>query len=183
MFILSTSGKPLLETPFPLPGLDLSHRNLDTALFDGLNLDHTDLSGAHLVSASFIDSIATNTRLVSAILEGAYLMDACFDGADLSHADLYWCIALGASFRKARLANANLRGGDFKHVNFTGADLSGADLSKDNLGGGTELQGANLIDTILINAKLEGARYDSCTRFPKSFNPLAEGLILVDSLA
>jgi uncharacterized protein YjbI with pentapeptide repeats len=56
-------------------------------------------------------------------------------------------------------------------------DLRNADLGRDNLGGSTSLQGANLADAILNRAKLSGAKYDDRTIFPRGFAPHAAGMI------
>ncbi len=64
--ILSTSGKRPLGLTGPLQGSYLSHLELRSARFDALDLEGTDLSGAQLVSASFDDANAANSRFVGA---------------------------------------------------------------------------------------------------------------------
>ena len=116
-------------------------------------------------------------------MQGVTCMDACFDGADLSEADLYWCIAFGASFRRAKLVRASLRGADLKSTDLSEADLSEADLGIDNVGGATQLQGATLSGAQLAGARLAGAEYDHLTRFPEGFDPQGAGMVRVEAAA
>jgi uncharacterized protein YjbI with pentapeptide repeats len=114
----------------------------------------------------------------NAILEGVCCMGACFDGASFRGADLYWAIAMGASFRDCDLSEADLRGADLKDAIFAGARLIRTDLSRDNLGGSTQLQGADLSAAAVQNCRFEGAEYDLTTKFPKGFYPEKHGLVL-----
>jgi uncharacterized protein YjbI with pentapeptide repeats len=50
-----------------------------------------------------------------------------------------------------------------------------------NLGGSTQLQGADLRGADLTGAVLNGAEYDERTQFPEGFRPDASGMILVQS--
>jgi hypothetical protein len=87
-------------------------------------------------------------------------------------------IAMGASFRDCDFTDAVLRGADLKDTDFTGAHLIRTDLSRDNLGGSTELQGADLSAATIQSCRFDGAQYDSKTRFPKGFYPEKHGLQL-----
>ena len=113
-----------------------------------------------------------------AILEGVCCMDARFDGCSFRGADLYWAIAMGASFLGCDFTDADMRGADLKKTDFTEAHLVRTNFGRDNLGGSTQLQGANLHAAILQSCRFEGAVYDSKTKFPKGFIPEKHGLIL-----
>jgi uncharacterized protein YjbI with pentapeptide repeats len=56
--------------------------------------------------------------------------------------------------------------------------LRDADLGRDNLGGSTQLQGANLTGAELRGANLEGAEYDEHTIFPPGFHAEKKNMIL-----
>jgi len=53
----------------------------------------------------------------------------------------------------------------------TNASLKNANLSRDNVGGFTQLQGANLTGANVSGTNFEGAEYDDETVFPESFDP------------
>lgn len=85
------------------------------------------------------------------------------DGSNLSYADL---------------EEAQFCGADLKEVNFQGANLMKANFGRDNLGGATQLQGANLSRAQTRGAIFEGAEYDTRTVFPGLFDPKEEGMCL-----
>ena len=69
-------------------------------------------------------------------------------------------------------------------MTLTGVDLRGADLRGANLRGVAILKegfGAtdSLGETDLRHARLTGARYDRCTRWPRGFDPVKAGAVLV----
>ncbi|RYD62788.1 MAG: pentapeptide repeat-containing protein [Verrucomicrobiaceae bacterium] len=113
-----------------------------------------------------------------AILEGASCMYARFDGSSFVGTDLYWIMAIGSSFRDCDLTDAVLRGGNLKQTTFTGARLVQTDFSRDNLGGSTRLQGADLSSAEIEDCRFDGAEYDFATRFPEGFTPEKHGLSL-----
>jgi uncharacterized protein YjbI with pentapeptide repeats len=84
-----------------------------------------------------------------AVPEGVFCMGARFDGSSLHSADLYLAIAMGCSFRDCDLTDAVFRGADLKETAFSGARLVRTDFSRDNLGGTTQLQGADLSGAII----------------------------------
>src|SRR5438094_10153551 len=83
----------------------------------------------------------------------------------------------------ANLRGAMLPGVPLPRVNLTGANLGRANLDSANLQGAdlndAKLQGAKLRGATLTGADLTGARYDVRTRWPKGFDPLQHGAILV----
>ncbi len=127
----------------------------------GLGLDCVDLSGRDLSSANLAGAVLMDTKLRSSILRGA---------------DLYWAILFRADLTGADLRECLLCGADLKETTFVGADLRDANLGKDNLGGSTQLQGANLRDAKLRGTILTDAEYDDATVFPDGFNPRASGM-------
>ena len=63
-------------------------------------------------------------------------------------------------------------------MNFQGANLMKANFGRDNLGGSTQRQGANLSQAQTLGAIFDGAEYDSRTVFPELFDPKKEGMCL-----
>ena len=127
--------------------------------FDSVDLSHADFNGK--------------------ILEGAIFSDANLSYANLQGCDLYW-----ANFYRASLIGADLRNTCLCGANLTLADLSGADLRHanlgiDNLGGSTQLQGADLTNCVVDGASFKGAEYDSSTKFPLGFNASLLGMKLL----
>jgi uncharacterized protein YjbI with pentapeptide repeats len=123
------------------------------------------------------DANLQNQDFAEAVLEGVCCMYARFDGSSFFGADLYWAMARGASFRNCDLRFAVFRGADLKDAVFDGAQLIGTNFSCDNLGGSTQLQGADLSGATIQECHFRGAEYDSLTRFPPGFDPDKNGLV------
>lgn len=105
-------------------------------------------------------------RVVGArTLKGANLDAALLSSAALAGADLRMAALAGAFLAEADLGGADLRGADLERAVLRWADLCGADL-----------RGANL-----HQADLMGARYSSGTRWPRRFDPVRHGCVLVTS--
>lgn len=113
------------------------------------------------------------------VREGLCCMGAQFDGSSFRGADLYWAVAMGASFRDCDLTDACFRGADLKEVDFRGAKLTRTNFGLDNLGGFTDLSGADLSTAVNRDCCFRGAHYDVHTRFPKGFYPDKHGLVLI----
>jgi uncharacterized protein YjbI with pentapeptide repeats len=60
---------------------------------------------------------------------------------------------------------------------FREATLDGANLGMDNVGGRTQLQGADLRGASLLNTCFNGALYDESTKFPDKFDPRAHVMV------
>jgi uncharacterized protein YjbI with pentapeptide repeats len=129
--------------------------------FRKADLDDIDLSGAMLENAN---------------LEGVVWCGTNLSRANLKAADFYWAILFTSNFSYADLQEAQFRGADLKEVNFQGANLMKANFGRDNLGGSTQLQGANLSQAQTRDAIFEGAEYDTRTVFPELFDPTKEGM-------
>ena len=131
------------------------------------------LEGAGLEKASF-----RGADLRGAILKGAYLEGANLEGVDLKGAGLE-----GACLRDANLIGAYLEGADLEYANLEYADLRGAILKGAYLEGanleGADLEGACLEGACLRRANLDGARYNSETKFPAGFDTEDKGMIKV----
>ena len=98
-------------------------------------------------------------------------------GRSFAGSSLYWAMLEGSDLSGCNFEGADLRGANLERTLLTGANLRRANLGKDNLGGPTRLQGANLTDAVLNSCNLVGAEYDSDTRFPKGFNPDSAGMV------
>lgn len=117
-------------------------------------------------------------------LSGAYVKYAPFDGVDLKHASLDH-----AGFANTSFVDADLRGADLSHTSLgqidlseadlRGASLRGADLDSARLGGarlsGADLRGATLNGADLTDPAYGRATYDSATKWPDGYDPVAAG--------
>jgi hypothetical protein len=61
-------------------------------------------------------------------------------------------------------------------THFSGATLARTNFGRDNLGGATSLQSANLSAATIHDCHFDGARYDSPSKFPAGVNPDDHGL-------
>jgi len=175
---------------------------LDGALLEGVllheaDLWHADLRGAFLKEAELCYAKLDNAKLINADLRnanlrGAILEKADLTNADLRNADLSLSYLWGVTLERAKLNGIRLDAATFTlkdsiskknspdtilcEANLRGADLRGVDLS------GVLQQDLSL--SALSGQKsfiaLEGAKYNSKTRFPDDFNPDEHGMRLVD---
>jgi hypothetical protein len=142
-----------------LSGDDLTDQCLENASLAGIELQYSNLRACNLRGAD----------LRRAQLGGAKLGEAQLQGANLENAHLP-----AADLQKANLRHARLAGAGFEHADLRGADLRGADFA--GRGGNTVLW-----EKRLETALLEGACYDTATRWPPGFDPMAKGCVLAEN--
>jgi uncharacterized protein YjbI with pentapeptide repeats len=112
-----------------------------------------------------------------AVLEGFVIPGiTTLRGRSFRNAKMYWAMMAGADLSGCNFEGADMRGANLRDAKLVNANLRDADLGLDNLGGATQLQGADLTDAILHGAKLAGAEYDDRTRFPDEFVPEQAGM-------
>ena len=192
------AGKPRIRKPVVLAGTtlsysDLSANDLTRIDFRGVEMAHTQLQearlreanlrGARLEASDLRGADLSRARLGWANLKkaqchGANFTNASLIGANLEKADLQEAILLstilnGSTMSHANLRQADMQAADLNWADLQGADLTGADLRQANLGW------ANLSDAELSETNLEGARYNSSTKWPVGFSPRRAGLSLV----
>ena len=157
----------------------------------GKDVTKHDFKGDNLEGANFQDAKAiwadfTEVRLRMASFKGADLTNARLGGADLTGADFRGALVEGVFVQGAILQKANLDGISFKGASAYGVDFRGASLrNAKGLGDirhadfrGADLTGANLLATEPMGydgVRLEGARYDTKTLWPKGLDPVAGG--------
>lgn len=108
-------------------------------------------------------------------LSKANLSQAYLSGMDLDNADLHETNLSGAN-----LCDTNLSGADLSRAILRDAIVRKANLKDANLKY-SDIRGANFKGTDVANAKFRKAIYDKGTIFPKGFDPIAAGMILVES--
>ncbi len=145
---------------------------LEDGSFIGADLMRANLAGAHLADANLKGAV-----LLGANLAGVFLWEANLAGAELEIANLIRADLVEANLTGAELVEANLAGANLSGTNLTGANLSGANLT------GASLSGANLIGVDLWAAKIEGVLYNSYTKWPDDFDPIAAGAINSDEMS
>lgn len=191
----AASGKPLDLADkglngLDLSGLDLSGADLRRSRLNRARLAGARLDGAQLDSAWAMDADFTGASLKQAQLFQAQFLRARFDGADLSQARIIGTFDGGsfvgarlvdadgapdmrnqsmgltrASFRTARMQDADLSGArlawaDMEFAKLQGANLEGTDLSQARLGGinltGARVAGCNVTGASVASAVLQG---------------------------
>jgi len=118
--------------------------------------DHLVGPNANLESANFQGADLEGLNLNNAKLERANLKGANLKGANLERADLE-----GADLKGANLERADLEGADLEGADLEGADLEGANL-KDSIlfGYGDFPKNANFINANLKGVDIRGARFE-----------------------
>jgi len=139
-----------------LRGANLEGANLRSAIFEGTNLDDSDMRRADLRDARFEGTSLRGTRF-----DGAQLDGAVFEGVNLSKGVLN-----GLSDGVARsmlnrcegcnLSNVSLAGHDLRGVRLEGANMRDIDLHGANLEG-AQLEGVNLDDAHLQSTNFHNA--------------------------
>ena len=110
---------------------------------------------------------------VQAMTSDAAQMDevgANFSESILLNVEFYGITGLNNSFRNACLNNVEFKGACFKGADFTGAQLRNVRFSRDNVGGTTALQGANLLNAQFDAVTFDGVEFDGETKFPVDFD-------------
>jgi uncharacterized protein YjbI with pentapeptide repeats len=123
----------------------------------------------------------SGVNLENANLEGMVWQYINLCGANLKNADFYWAMLNGSDLSGANCEEAKFWGTGLEEVNFTKANLRNAVFGKSNLGGSTDVSGANFAEAILDGAKFDATIYDAKTIFPKNFNPESNGLVRIKS--
>ncbi len=134
----------------------------------------------HSEGIDFDSADLRDLNLSGAVLEGAMFTDANLSGSKLENADLYWSNFFRADLSNTSLVGASVRGCKFISAKLTNADLRGADFSKDNLGGPTQLQGADLTGCLIEGTNFEHAAYDSMTKLPNGLKPDEHRMVFVE---
>ncbi len=112
-----------------------------------------------------------------AMFEGEHFYGAQLRRANFRGANLYWAGFFQALLDEANFENACLQGVNLTEASCDGTNFRNANLGRDNLGGSSRLQGADLSGAIFNRTILEGAEYDESTKFPKGFHPNSHGMI------
>jgi uncharacterized protein YjbI with pentapeptide repeats len=123
---------------------DFRGRHLEYAVFDGADLDKTDLTGAWLQGASLDFASLKGVWLNFANLQGASLVNAHLQGAVSDRAHLQGAWLYLANLQGAVLDRAHLRGASLHRARLQGASLNGSDLQGASLES-AQLQGASLV--------------------------------------
>ena len=125
------------------PGAEV---NWQRCVFNGLDFQKVDLTGARLRDASFFRANLSHSDLskirgfrakfVNAVMREVKLYEAKLSEADFTKADL-----TGASLAKADLRRVRFFGAILRNADLTGARLTGADLTRADLSGATWVDG------------------------------------------
>lgn len=161
----------------PLWAIDLSGRDLTSAILTdaqlhGVDLSHSKLcdatlSEAKLQGANLGHAEMQNADLRSTTLNGAYFGFAKMQGANLTVAKLH-CAFLSL----AQLQSATLSGAEFNDSRLNAANFKGAELEQ------VDLHGTALVSTELQGAILNGIEMTGKTKFT---NAKVRGALLLSS--
>ncbi len=132
--------------------------------FGGVALPHGNCQGAQVPFANFSEA---DLRVVD------------FSNSDLRRALFYGATLRWAIIVRAKLQKASLYGADLSHANLVEAELEAANLTEANLDG-AHLMGANLKRVCWRGMSVRGAWYDKLTGWPKDFDPIEEGALMID---
>ena len=191
-------------------GADLGGARLEYANLGGADLNAADLNAAHLANAnlsvadlreaSLINADLSYSDLSGAALEDANFQRANLEGATLRNLDLSG-YAGWTDFTDARLVDVDAVGFELQRRKFRNADLSGSNFSGASLL--VRLINAVLLDAVLVGADLSGsdlraadlstadlsganlafASYNTDTKFPPLFDPVAAGMTEVSCIS
>lgn len=125
--------------------------NWSNCKFEGIMLDHAELSGVRLDNANLSGAHLQGANLTGGNLSYANLSQADLRQANLTHAILTGAVLRNANLERAVLPNAILSYAVLQGANLRAADLSSADLSNVDLTGAS-LDGANIDNCNLVGA-------------------------------
>ena len=164
-----------------LSGWDFSGQLLTGAIFGYSSLQNASFEGANLTNAYLFGARLEGADLTGAIITGANFAEAYITNDQLYSTESYRLKNLSG----IDLASAELNGSDLQQQNLTNAFLSSYDLIGTRLVDanlrGSKLAGADLLYATLTGADFRGATYNQWTRFPEEFDPIAAGMIYIES--
>lgn len=158
---LSNSDLSAIQlTDANLNGARLNNANLSGAVLSG-----ADLSGAYLTNSNLSGAWLNRTSLVGADLTNSDLAGASLVGANLASADLSESSLVGTILVGADLKGGNLNAADLRAVVLDVASLPAVALTLDQ-----KLSELNTLQRgqILVDARLDGAGFDSQTVWPNA---------------
>jgi uncharacterized protein YjbI with pentapeptide repeats len=167
-----------------LSGFDLRGRDFSNAYLDAVNLDGADLRDSIITSALIRGSmkqvdlrgarftLAGDTNLSGARLDGANLQGALFARCNFDNASLRSVVAARAQFLGGRAVGASFMSANLDGARFEGTLLTGADFS------GASLASADLSSADISQAMFQRSSFDCHTKFPKGFRPDQAGMIV-----
>lgn len=187
--IIEQMGSP--SNDFAIEAVRLITKNgwLQDGSLRKANFDLADLRKAYLVranfpGASFVNTHLENANLGDSHLEAADFTNARLTGAEFTYARLRAARLLGANSPNSIWVYADLEAADLSLVTFRQANLRYANFQKANLVGtnfeGAHLGGANFLNTDLLRAFFDAAKYTKYTLWPVGFDPSEHGAILVE---
>ena len=146
---------------------DFRRADLRNAKITNANLVRANLEGARLQGIREVNGVNfTGAKMRGIKLKGGNLEGGIFVGVDAVDVGFRDVTLNGAIFRGAGLAKADFRNQNtLDNVNFEYASLKEADF-----------RGADLSRARLMEADLNGARYDEQTIFPQGFSPKKRGM-------
>jgi uncharacterized protein YjbI with pentapeptide repeats len=118
----------------------------------------TNLAGARLARAIFVDGLLCDAILTDADIHGSDLTNAALEDASLDRANLSWAILDGAGAGFAPFLDANLSNARWLAGSATGAIFDGADMHRIDLRG-TSVRSASFVGTDLRYARLDGVDF------------------------
>ncbi|MDO6685395.1 MULTISPECIES: pentapeptide repeat-containing protein [unclassified Agarivorans] len=110
---------------------------------------------------------AAHVEVLGCDYEGAdlsglsYIAQKGLRGKCFRHSILYWANLSDSDFSGCDFRGADLRGAVLMGTNLSDCDFRGANLGNDQMGGETQIDGANF----------EGSIYDRSTVFPEGYSP------------
>ena len=119
------------------------------------DMPRTNLAGARLYRALFVDAKLCDAILTDADIHGSDLSGAALEDASLDRANLSWAILNGAQASFAPFVDVNLSNAVWRNGFANGATFDGADLHRIDFRG-TDLRSASFVGTDLRYARLDG---------------------------
>ena len=127
LWLLGEGGEQADFANCLLDGLNLSHRNLNGAVFDGARLRGVDLTHSELCSAFCVETVFQECAMQDITAEEANFLDARFSGCEMRGAYLTHSDLSGVSFR-----NTSMQGGSIANCCLQNADLGSIRLDSVN---------------------------------------------------
>jgi uncharacterized protein YjbI with pentapeptide repeats len=128
-----------------------------------MRADEANFNGANLTAAVLNGGIFLNSQWINAKLINAQVGSSHFDGATMDRITCTGAALQGSYFDRAQLISAEFQKADITSCSFKAANLTNAKLSEVAGLTGIQLQGAQLVGTILTKLDLTSAGLDKDT--------------------
>jgi uncharacterized protein YjbI with pentapeptide repeats len=145
-----------------ISGSDWSGTTVRGCKFNGANISHSNTKGTLFQNITFDTANLANSKIYATTIEGSFARNANMNGI--------------------RFYNSRIEGCNFDESNLAGSDFTKTRIEQTRFHG-ANVAGANFSQAKFMEVDFQGAIANEKTKWPRGFNPVANGVVLQDKMA